>query len=76
MRVDLPSEIPLKSEKHTLAVEGARRRQNPSHCKGLGGRDTDNVLEVRANGTRPHVLRKPRRPDEVDTPTWADETVV
>jgi len=62
MREDLPSEIPLKSEKHTLVVEGPRRRQNPRQCKGLGGRDPDKVREVRANGEQLNVLTKPRRP--------------
>ena len=66
MRVDLPSEIPLKTEKQTLVVDGPQRGQNPHQCKGLGGRDADKVLEVRANGKQPYVLGQPRPRKGVD----------
>jgi len=66
MREDMPSEILLKTEKYTLVVEGLGEDKIRVNARGLGGRDTDNVLEVRANGKQHHVLRKPRRPDEVD----------
>jgi len=49
---------------------GARRRQNPRQCKGLGAREGDSldgVREMRANAEQLNVLTKPRRPDEVDS---------
>ena len=66
----MPSEILLKTEKHTLVLEGlgdGKIRVNASGWDDAKVLLPDEVLEVRANGKQPHVLRKPRRPDEVDT---------
>jgi hypothetical protein len=67
----VPSEILLKTEKHTLVLEGigeSKIRVNASGWDDAKVLLPDELLEVRANGKQPHVLRKPRRPDEVDTP--------
>ena len=65
MRVDLPSEIPLKTEKHTLVV-GHGEDKIPVNANGWDDAKVllpDEVLEVRANGDQPYMLRKPRRRD-------------
>ena len=70
MREDLPSGILLKTEKHTLVVEGlgdGKIRVNASGWDDAKVLLPDEVLEVRANGKQLCVLTKPGQPDEVDT---------